>query len=135
MSDPTLTHWRQSTRGSGALYSALNQDRQEIRHLTVHSGGFNDEIRCKLTPVSLTQKPAYTALSYCWGDANDCVEITIDDQQIAVTKSLETALRYLRSSQEDVVAWVDAICINQRDLDEKSNQVRMMGDIYANGKW
>lgn len=135
MSDPTLAHWRQSTRGSGALYSALNQDRQEIRHLTVYSGGFNDEIRCKLTPVSLTQKPAYTALSYCWGDANDCVEITIDDQKIAVTKSLETALRYLRSSQEDVVAWVDAICINQRDLDEKSNQVRMMGNIYANGKW
>ena len=28
--------------------------------------------------------------------------------------------------------WIDAICINQQDLLEKSRQVAMMGEIYAN---
>jgi len=29
------------------------------------------------------------------------------------------------------VLWIDAICINQEDVDEKSHQVAMMGDLYS----
>ena len=30
--------------------------------------------------------------------------------------------------------WIDAICINQADLDERSQQVAIMRDIYASAE-
>ena len=30
--------------------------------------------------------------------------------------------------------WADAVCINQSDLDERSSQVSIMGDIYKNAQ-
>lgn len=30
--------------------------------------------------------------------------------------------------------WADAVCINQQDLDERSSQVGVMGDIYKAAK-
>ena len=37
----------------------------------------------------------------------------------------------LEISRPPVEFWIDAICINQDDLEEKSQQVSMMGDVYA----
>jgi hypothetical protein len=107
--------------GSNITYSALNQIKREIRLLTLLcSGDFEDEIRCKLEVVSLDKTMTYTALSYCWGNQSEQREIFVDEKRVAVTKSLEIALRYARKDQEDVVLWVDAICINQENLKEKS---------------
>jgi hypothetical protein len=119
--------------GSNLKYSALSRDKREIRLLTVCAGAFEDEIRCKLNSISLEAKPTYMALSYCWGEQSDRGEVTVDEQKASVMKSLEIALRYLRDSRKDVVVWADAMCINQENLEEKSHQVRLMGDIYANG--
>jgi len=41
-----------------------------------------------------------------------------------VTKILLAALRQLRSQDEDRYTWVDAISINQDDIDERNQQVR-----------
>ena len=46
--------------------------------------------------------------------------------------NLEVALRYLRLHFELRVLWIDAICINQTDLREKSDQLLGMRDLYAN---
>jgi hypothetical protein len=48
-----------------------------------------------------------------------------------ITKNLECALRYLRYKESPRVLWVDAICINQNDLAEMSEQVPKMGEIYS----
>jgi Heterokaryon incompatibility protein (HET) len=116
------------------IYSALHPEKRDIRILTVSSGVFNDEIQCKLHSVSLDDNPSYTALSYCWGDANQRGYIRLNGQKVSVAKSLELALRYMRHIEVNVVVWADAICINQDDTIEKSFQVTMMGDIYAKGK-
>jgi hypothetical protein len=39
----------------------------------------------------------------------------------------------MRDVDRNTVVWADALCINQQDATEKSVQVRLMGDIYANG--
>jgi hypothetical protein len=118
-----------------STYSALNQNKREIRLLTLLcSGGFEDDIRCKLDVVSLDETLTYTALSYCWGNQNERREILVNEKTVSVTKSLEIALRYARKDLQDMVLWVDAICINQENLKEKSYQVGMMGSIYATGK-
>jgi hypothetical protein len=120
-------------------YRALAQDKSEIRLLTVHPGEFESTIHCKLTHACLGADPKYTGLSYCWNETKGVNQpreagIILDNRATTVGKSAEVALRYLRSPKDDVVVWVDAICINQQDLNEKSQQVRMMGEIYSHGK-
>jgi len=47
-----------------------------------------------------------------------------------VTTNLLAALRRLRFSTLPRYLWVDAICINQEDMEEKTQQVAMMGETY-----
>jgi len=88
----------------------------------------------------------YEALSYHWGDGeaehpiyvrdNNAVIHSLDEavllgtQRLYVKPNLYKALRHLRSIHEDVTLWVDAICINQEDQEEKRIQVRKMAQIY-----
>jgi Heterokaryon incompatibility protein (HET) len=54
----------------------------------------------------------------------------VDGGEFQATTNLESALRHLRSDRTKVL-WVDAVCINQRNIDEKNSQVRRMGEIFA----
>ncbi|ETS85955.1 hypothetical protein PFICI_03980 [Pestalotiopsis fici W106-1] len=76
----------------------------------------------------------YGALSYTWGDQSDKVPIILDGHVVCVGRNLEAALRALCTDpdyMDGLRLWVDAICINQRDLDERSKQVKRMGDIFG----
>jgi hypothetical protein len=44
--------------------------------------------------------------------------------------NLELALRSLRNEDDDRTFWIDAICIDQRNIEEKAGQVASMGEIY-----
>lgn len=55
----------------------------------------------------------------------------VSRRTLAVTQNLATALRYLRYSDRQRVLWVDAICVDQGNLEERSQQVARMADIYA----
>lgn len=56
--------------------------------------------------------------------------IQIQGSKIPITSNLDEALRSLRSEQTQRVLWVDFVCINQSDIQERASQVGMMGDIY-----
>ncbi|KAI4233687.1 MAG: hypothetical protein LQ349_004256 [Xanthoria aureola] len=51
-----------------------------------------------------------------------------------VTSNLAVALQHLRYEREPRVLWIDAICINQQDVHERSAQVERMGDIYRSAR-
>lgn len=72
----------------------------------------------------------FTALSYVWGDASDTITISVDRKPLSVTRTLESALRHVRDSKRMIRIWADAICINQKDNQERSRQVKLMGSIY-----
>jgi hypothetical protein len=72
----------------------------------------------------------FTALSYVWGSASNVVTIFVEGKLFSVTRTLDTALRHLRDSTRVIRIWADAICINQKDNDERAVQVQLMGDIY-----
>jgi hypothetical protein len=114
------------------IYTPLNSAGKEIRLLKIASGPEDGPLHCSLEPVSLNDA-RYTALSYCWGDANDRIAITVNGQTISVTRNLENALRHMRNLDQGMVVWADAICINQQDAAEKNVQVGAMGDIYSKG--
>ncbi|GIZ41074.1 hypothetical protein CKM354_000439000 [Cercospora kikuchii] len=87
--------------------------------------------------VSKIKIPAYEALSYAWGEVKRThVAYVVDPGtmqalgSLAITRSLDVALRNLRTVDAERTIWVDAICINQEDLHERSIQVRRMGEIY-----
>ncbi len=72
----------------------------------------------------------YEALSYVWGDALEFTAISINGLAVTVTTSLAIALRHLRHPDQPRILWIDYICINQEDVEEKSREVRRMGSIY-----
>jgi hypothetical protein len=80
----------------------------------------------------------YEALSYCWGEPNSSESVIINGETIPLSNHLCGALHQFCSVQRETgVAgklWIDAICINQRDNAEKSHQVMLMRNIYANAK-
>lgn len=72
----------------------------------------------------------YNALSYVWGDASDLQTIKLEGEDFLVTRNLMAALKTLRRTKEAVKFWIDAVCINQADLEEKKMQIPLMGRIY-----
>jgi len=86
----------------------------------------------RLITVFLDDVPNYEALSYAWGDQNIKDSILLDGQDFLITASLKAALWHLRLITRVRKIWIDAICINQADTLERSQQVLIMRDIYAN---
>lgn len=84
-------------------------------------------------------QPRYEALSYTWGDADVSEFGQVEDGQssgetsatLGLRPNLASALRYLRYSDETRVLWIDAICINQEDIEERNEQVKRMTNIYT----
>lgn len=89
-------------------------------------------LRAALTIERLRPEVFYEALSYCWGDLAISESIQVDSQRFAVTTNLAAALRAIRRSIEPRVLWIDAICIDQSNIEEKNRQVSLMREIYAN---
>ncbi|KAH8706896.1 heterokaryon incompatibility protein-domain-containing protein, partial [Phaeosphaeriaceae sp. PMI808] len=102
-----------------------------IRLLDLHPGGPDDDLQCTLRIVDLHSQPKYEALSYVWGDFNVLAPLTVNDTIVNVTKNLNTALRRLRFPSDVRCLWADALCINQKDVAEKQQQIGLMRDIYA----
>lgn len=72
----------------------------------------------------------YEALSYTWGSAAEPNHILVNGKTLAVTRNLHLALHQLRFDLEDRILWVDAICINQENKNERGHQVQQMGEIF-----
>ncbi|KAJ4398018.1 hypothetical protein N0V85_006393 [Neurospora sp. IMI 360204] len=89
-----------------------------------------------LKPSEGQQIPCYETLSYAWQDVSsdpetEAPQIIIDSNSFPVSGSLLRALRRLRLSDRIRTLWVDAVCINQSDDVEKTQQVNLMRRIYA----
>jgi hypothetical protein len=102
----------------------------DIRILVLNPGREKDEISCHLLCASLYNSPDFEALSYAWGDPNATRTVMCSDATLEVTANLYRALWHLRQIDCQTFLWADALCINQDDLEERSQQVQIMGEIY-----
>ncbi|KAL8303409.1 hypothetical protein RB594_008411 [Gaeumannomyces avenae] len=143
-------------RASGSLgneycYSPLSHGSIRLLRLMPHK---NKEapIRCQLFEYPLQESGQgvhlYEALSYVWGSEENKQPIYVqlndksggssatpstgNDYYLLITANLHEALSYLRDRVLERVIWIDAICINQENNDEKRQQVQSMAKIYAN---
>ncbi|PYH93317.1 HET-domain-containing protein [Aspergillus ellipticus CBS 707.79] len=113
-------------------YSRLNPDNREIRLFRI----WPDEeegnpIQGSLHIVSLDDNHEFEALSYTWGDSATQENISIDGCTVGVLTNLNLFLHALRQPAQERTVWVDYICINQDDLEEKSTQIPFMSQIYT----
>jgi hypothetical protein len=116
-----------------AFYQPLDSERKEIRLLTLLPGSETDPIIGELMVIRLGDNTTpYAALSYEWrGPASEIHQMQLQGSSFSIRHNLWSALSHLRSTSESLVLWVDAICINQEDLSERSQQVRIMGELYS----
>jgi len=138
------------------IYSELSlSEPKSIRLLTILPGNHDDTIELKLEIADLDQKPNYHALSYVWNPPalhdSPLAKVICNGIFVEVTPNLGAALRRLRPSRPSTCSnlgnaigskepagdfkllrriWIDALCVNQQDLDERSDQVSLMKYIY-----
>lgn len=73
----------------------------------------------------------YEALSYTWGGFAEGRTIDLHGEAYTISDNLFAALKRLRKLNAVRRLWIDAICINQSDLAERAQQVRMMDMVYS----
>jgi hypothetical protein len=119
-------------------YPPLFPEPDSIRLLRLmpHDDG-TAPIQCQLLDYSLQEwgkgTHLYEALSYVWGDATKPLPnfIFIDTYHSPVTVNLHAALSRLRDRSFERIIWVDAICIDQNNSEERKQQVQLMAKIYS----
>jgi hypothetical protein len=111
---------------------------RHIRLLKLQRGHGDKPVLCSLTQVSLDENPVYEALSYTWELEDDLSDnrvhhtILCEGQTLSAAPNLFAALKRLRGvAEERRTLWIDALCINQRDNAERSQQVQIMDVVYS----
>ncbi|KAL8343103.1 hypothetical protein RB598_004451 [Gaeumannomyces tritici] len=132
-------------------YKKLSNMHKRIRLLTLNSGAKEtNEVECRLFEGEISQGQvlrvengaalkeeiiSYEALSWSWGTRKPIYQILIREGDERYEKKaspdLVWALRFLRYPNRDRVLWIDALCIDQGNVEEKNHQVQMMSQIYS----
>lgn len=103
-----------------------------IRLVEMLPGKDLEGIKCKMMSVDGNNPHPYLALSYTWGDATVIAHILLDREIFEVTENLKSVLHHLRDPKTSYVLCIDAIYINQDDIEERNHQVRRMKKLYEN---
>lgn len=113
-------------------YEPLNVDPKEIRLLHILDEDNDHYVHCTLeiTCLSSPNLAEYVALSYCWGDSSLTTPMYVNQSLVDVTLNLDAALRQLRLRGYHKV-WVDALCVDQANKEERGSQVQVMQQIYS----
>ena len=110
-------------------YERLSKD--DIRLLTVvHHDGAAAILRLETHPRD--RAPDYDALSYAWGEDTSTSFTLCNGFQLSIRSNLFDALPLIHKARPAPrrPLWIDAICLNQEDAEEKADHVPLMGIIY-----
>lgn len=90
-------------------------------------------IRCEIHHDDLSNHQPYHAVSYTWGPPEPTVLIQVNGKQLPVRENLFLFLRTMVVANSDSPQrlWIDALCIDQNNIEEKNQQVPQMGRIYS----
>lgn len=114
----------------------LNLDQPQVRLLRVLPPDSIGILNCEIKVERLPAK--YTALSYCWGspEPSEIINIHIreDVYFLKVRKNLYDYLFLVEAEARNGIEvpwlWIDAICIDQSNTEERNQQVQQMGRVY-----
>jgi hypothetical protein len=111
-------------------HEALPDPTSYVRLLRILQGDHKKPVECALTIWPLAAAPAYSAISYTWGSPAQLSTMFIDRKSKSVKRNCESVLQQAYKFEPSAYYWVDGICIDQNNDEEKSPQVAMMGKLY-----
>ena len=113
---------------SGVYYRLPTKN--SIRLLEILPGTRSTPIASRIHITQLDDPRPYEALSYVWGQKEPDHKVKVNNNDVNATPNLFHALERIRLQDRERFIWVDQLCINQSDKDEKGNQVQLMSRIY-----
>jgi hypothetical protein len=113
-------------------YAPLLQPIKQFRLLSFETSSSETDLSCRLQSFDLTDCPEYYALSYVYGDPSIRESILINGKEGDVNKHGWRTLHQARAqASTGSYFWLDAICINQNDHQEKAIQVSKIAQIFT----
>lgn len=104
---------------------------EHIRLFMLFPGESGAPLKGAIYCVPFDEAGIYRTLSYVWGDKEQQKHALVTPEgSVEITVSLKTILERLRTRKNSVTLWVDALCINQANADEKAHQIRMLPEIF-----
>ena len=94
------------------------------------SGDENEEIICELDQYPIHRRPPYDALSYTWGLPGYEKRVKINGKSFFVRPNLYAFLLQRRQRKDNSFLWIDAICIDQHNVEERNFVVSLMDQIF-----
>lgn len=96
----------------------------------------NDNLEVTLRARKLSEDLKFDALSYEWGQKGETETILLEGKKLSIPRSLYLFLKALRASPDakTTLFFADAICIDQRNLQERASQVQLMGQVYTSAR-
>jgi hypothetical protein len=113
-------------------HDPLDLDSPSIRLIRIRRASERwQPIACVIRTASVASE--YICLSYVWGDHHPGECILLNGKQFYVRQNLVEFLRSARGTPDLVHKWlwIDALCIDQKNLGERQHQVQQMGRIFA----
>lgn len=116
-------------------YQGTELDENSLRLVQIQPAVHEtDPVICTLGEVTFGSRPKFEALSYTWGTERADDALILNGHPFEVRRNLLDALLFLRrqvaSGKVQQLFWIDAICINQSDVNERNRQLRIMDQIY-----
>ena len=103
-----------------------------IRLLTVHDYDSQGLLNCSLSTAQLDELPNFIALSYTWGKEEATQKIVVNGHRCMIRRNLYNFLDTVAAkSLRGELLFIDAICIDQSNIEERGSQVSHMGTIYS----
>lgn len=118
------------------IYSPLNRSEHEIRILVLEAGESYMPLKCHLLqlPLAKAEEIGFETVSYCWGHPDDQDRLEVEGLPLRVPMTAIQALQRFRYPNKDRLLWIDSICLNQIDLEERGHEVARMRHIYSRGQ-
>lgn len=114
-------------------YQPLSRPDGQIRLFRLGKPDKGGKIMGSFVYSDIKSCPKYTALSYAWGDPTKTRRITIEGHNdFEIGENLWWFL-HCRSltMKKPRLFWIDAICIDQSNVNERNHQVGLMKQIYS----
>ena len=120
-----------------------------MRLLQIQGGTKNDAISLRITQYAVHRLPKYAAISYTWGPMPRHAKMTssspatidpytrnirVNGRPFRIRINLWNLLYHLRQRGESRFLWVDALCIDQENLEERNFHVYRMSKVYENAE-
>ncbi|KAH8671524.1 heterokaryon incompatibility protein-domain-containing protein [Xylariales sp. PMI_506] len=88
-------------------------------------------LQCVIKAINVAEDPYYEAISYTWGGQLRTEKLMVNGgYEVSITRTIYDALHRFRQRLEVRRVWVDGICIDQDNDQDKGHQIPLMGLIF-----